>query len=133
MGRNWLYYRQTIPSSTTRATGSSKQARPSPDQSSSVEMKKIQSGNILALTDSTSTALVSEMNAKQHKTAIAPIALFILLAAMVVLLVLKTLFWVMLIAFLVAAIIYLLRHHVCIKWIIANTACQSPSRNRLNS
>ena len=86
MGRGGLYFRQTLPSSSS----SNEHRVPSevPDQqSSSIEFREIESGSISQMVDSSSVGLLEEISSKSKKPVIWPwvlgfsIFLLILLAA----------------------------------------------------
>ena len=87
MGRGGIYFRQTLPSS------SSSEARRIPsevpeEQSSSIEFKEIESGSVSQMVDSSSAALLEEISSKSKKLLIWPwvlgfsICLLLALAAM---------------------------------------------------
>src|SRR5438045_1824443 len=71
MGRGGIYFRQTIPSPVDRRIPSVvPQQRPS-----NIEFKEIESGSVSQMVDSSSAALLSEINSKSKKTLIWPWAL----------------------------------------------------------
>jgi len=67
MGRGGIYFRQTLPSSPNR------QIPPTPeDAASNIDFKEIESGSVEAMVDSSSGALLQEINSKAKKTLIWP-------------------------------------------------------------
>ena len=82
MGRGGIYFRQTIPSSDSRGTPSLV-----PQEQSSIDFKEIESGSVSQMVDSSSAALLDEINSKSRKMLIWPwvlavsICLLIALAA----------------------------------------------------
>jgi hypothetical protein len=68
MGRGGIYFRQTIPSSDSRRT-----PPPVPqEQSSGIDFKEIESGSISQMVDSSSAAILDEINSKSQKMLIWP-------------------------------------------------------------
>jgi hypothetical protein len=78
MGRNGFYYRQTLPSGDkTERKRSAPPRGPIQSDVSSVQMEEIESGDVLEMQDSSSTALLSEINAKHKKSKTWPIVALI--------------------------------------------------------
>ena len=83
MGLGGLYFRQTLPNPNNRRTPS----EASEEQSSNIDFKEIQSGNVSQMVDSSSAALLEEISSKSRKPLIWPwilvlsICFFLLLAA----------------------------------------------------
>ncbi|HSY17531.1 MAG TPA: DUF4236 domain-containing protein [Candidatus Acidoferrales bacterium] len=68
MGRGGIYFRQTLPSLNGHGT-----LTPTPEvEYSSIEMKEIESGNVSQMVDSSSAALLEEINSKSKKMLIWP-------------------------------------------------------------
>lgn len=68
MGRDGLYFRQTIPSSDNRRTPS----EVSDEQTSNIDFKEIESGSVSQMVDSSSVALLEEISSKSKKPLIWP-------------------------------------------------------------
>ena len=68
MGRGGLYFRQTLPSSDNRRTPSEVPE----EQSSNIDFKEIESGNVSQMVDSSSAALLQEISSKSKKPLIWP-------------------------------------------------------------
>jgi hypothetical protein len=84
MGRGGIYFRQTLPSS----SGSDSRKIPSEaseEQSSSIDFKEIESGNVSQMVDSSSSALLEEINSKSQKPLIWPWVLGLGICLLVVL------------------------------------------------
>ncbi|HEX3253188.1 MAG TPA: DUF4236 domain-containing protein [Pyrinomonadaceae bacterium] len=74
MGRGGIYFRQTIPSSDSRRTPSLVPQEQSlvPEEQSSIDFKEIESGSVSQMVDSSSAALLDEINSKSRKMLIWP-------------------------------------------------------------
>ncbi|MDO9545481.1 MAG: DUF4236 domain-containing protein [Pelolinea sp.] len=111
VGRNGLYYRTTLPSGThSPESQNSSRISPRSNQSSTVDMREIESANILDLKDSTSSDLLSEMNDKQQKMIVWPFATMLSTFLLIFLIALKAPVWSMLITIPVAGIVIFLIH-----------------------
>ena len=80
MGRGGLYFRQTIPSSDNRRTPSEVLV-----EQSSIEFKEIESGSVSQMVDSSSAALLEEINSKSKKLLIWPWILGLSICLLVIL------------------------------------------------
>lgn len=67
MGRGGIYFRQTIPSSDSRRTPSLV-----PQEQSSIDFKEIESGSVSQMVDSSSAAILDEINSKSRNMLIWP-------------------------------------------------------------
>ena len=105
MGRNGLYYRKTLPSS-TKPSGSRSDALDKPRivEKSAVEMEEIESVDVLKLQDSSSADLLAEMNNKHQKMKLWPIAAVLSVVLLFVFLILEFPVWVIVITALLAGI-----------------------------
>jgi len=74
MGRGGIYFRQTIPSSDSRRTPSLVPQEQSqvPEEQSSIDFKEIESGSVSQMVDSSSAAILDEINSKSRKMLIWP-------------------------------------------------------------
>ena len=71
MGRGGIYFRQTLPSSSSSDTHSIPSQVPQ-EQASSIEFQEIDSGSVSQMVDSSSVALLEEINSKVRKPLIGP-------------------------------------------------------------
>jgi hypothetical protein len=71
MGRGGLYFRQTLPSSSSSETRRAHSEVPA-EQSSSIEFDEVQSGSVSQMVDSSSSALLEEISSKSKKLLIWP-------------------------------------------------------------
>src|SRR4029077_15353448 len=69
MGRGGIYFRRTIPSSDSRRTPSLVPQEQSqvPEEQSSIDFKEIESGSVSQMVDSSSAAILDEINSKSRK------------------------------------------------------------------
>jgi hypothetical protein len=112
MGRNGLYYRATLPSGNksskrSRPVHSSQPIQPSAPQDSTVEMKDIESVDVLQLQDSSSAELLAEINSKHKKFQLRLLAIILSVIALVTLLAVQVQIWVYAVAIpLAIAVVY---------------------------
>jgi hypothetical protein len=86
IGRNGFYYRKTIPSdSRTRGRRPTSTRQPIPLDTSGVQMEEVESGEVLEMQDSSSAALLSEINARYKKPKTWPIVAVLCCFALLVL------------------------------------------------
>src|SRR5256885_110141 len=71
IGMGGIYFRQTIPSA-TRSGSRRPPLEVPPEQSSSIQFKEIESGSVSQMVDSSSAALLEEINTKSRKLLIWP-------------------------------------------------------------
>jgi len=90
MGRGGIYFRQTLPSSDSRRVSSGVPE----EESSSIEFKEIESGSVSQMVDSSSAALLEEINSKSKKLRIWPWILGISLFLIFMLLVASSPVWI---------------------------------------
>jgi hypothetical protein len=70
MGRGGIYFRQTLPSSVNQSQRNPEQAPE--EQTSTINFQEIESGNVSQMVDSSSAALLEEINSKSKKSLIWP-------------------------------------------------------------
>lgn len=137
MGRNGLYYRTTFPRSNKPASQIPAELKPdfpsSPlnAQVSTVEMKEIESVDVLQLHDSSSADLLAEMNSKHKKLQICPIVTALSVVGLIVLSILNVQAWVYAIAIPIVAIAIFLahRHDQIVKTVILFYELDSHAEN----
>ncbi len=89
MGRGGVYFRQTFPS----PEGTRTPITPSTQQSAGIEFKEIESGNVSQMVDSSSSALLDEINSKKKRPLTWPWVLGISVALLATLAAVSTPFW----------------------------------------
>ena len=90
MGRGGIYYRQTLPGLDSRRIPSEGPA----EQSSGIDFKDIGSGSVSQMVDSSSAALLEEINSKSKKLLIWPWVLGLSISVFIVLATANSPFWI---------------------------------------
>lgn len=113
MGRNGLYYRATLPSGNkSNSSSKSTPVSQSPShQASIVEMKDIESVDVLQLQDGSSADLLAEINEKNEKFRFKPLAILLSIIALFILGNLNVPLWAYALALPIEAIAIFLAHY----------------------